>query len=287
MEKSFDIYTEVNERILENLKTAGSWVKMWSCYTVDPMNLHSKHQYKGINRFLLYGFEIPLFMTFNQIKENKLKLKKGAKSSIVVFWSFIEIEKGDGTKEEKPFLKYYRVFNIKNIEIPEGHKILKRIEEYQETEKNNNKVFNAPEKVIESYLNREGLEVTQGNPAYYPLADKITMPRLPDFTSSNEYYSTFFHEMVHSTGHEKRLKRNFEKRAAFGSFEYSKEELVAEIGAAYLSAKTKINNEDTDKNSAAYLSGWMGKLKDKKNKSWLTWAMPRAEKASEFILNHN
>jgi len=289
--EKFDIYKIINQKILENLKTAGSWEKMWACGG-KPQNLESGHRYKGMNFFLLWGEDKPFYLTFLQIKNNGLKLKKGAKSDIVVFWKIYEYqnkEGGEGEAESKSktgaMLRYYKVFNIKDIEIPKDHKLHKKLIKL-EGEKFENEKLKEPEQVVNGYLNSQRIAVKDSEKAaYYPQSDCISMPPLNSFNNSNAYYSTFFHEMAHSTGHEKRLKREgILDFNGFGSHSYSKEELVAELTAAYLSGKTKIDTDKLIENSAAYLNSWMERLKDQKNKTFLAWAIPRAEKAAEFIL---
>ncbi len=108
------------------------------------------------------------------------------------------------------------------------------------------------------------------------------MPKLEQFTSSNEYYSTLFHEMTHSTGHCSRLNCELEKIAGFGSEEYSKEELIAEIGSAYLCEVAKIATKKTINNSVAYLQSWIKVLKN--DKRLIISASGQAEKAVNFIL---
>lgn len=289
MKPKFDIYEKINNEILKNLENAGSWQKMWTG-GLASQNLHSGHNYRGINVFLLWGADKPYWMTFNQIRENKLKLKKGAKSKFIVFWKPMTKKVKEGVEEKiivgHPILRYYNVFNIKDIEIPEDHKILDKIKEL-EPEMNENPVLENPQKIISEFMDREKIGHTDADSAYYrPSTDSVGMPELGRFKNSESYYSVFFHEMSHSTGHKKRLNRDtLTQPNFFGGHEYSKEELVAELGAAYLSNICGINTEKTEKNTAAYLKSWLGVLRDHKNKSFLTWAIPRAEKAARYILN--
>ena len=124
----------------------------------------------------------------------------------------------------------------------------------------------------------------QNDRCYYtPSKDEVHMVKPEKFISDEEYYSTFFHELVHSTGHKKRLARegvtglNF-----FGSHEYSKEELVAELGSTFLCAIAGIDRSSVIQNSASYISGWKSKLSD--NEDWIVWAGSRSAKACDHIL---
>jgi len=241
---------------------------MWSS-GAEPQNLESGHQYRGMNYFLLMGEEKPLYLTFLQIKNNGFKLKKGAESDFVVFWKKFEYKTKSGEKIEieetktSALLRYYNVFNVKDIEIPEGHKLEKKIKAFEAKHKENQQI-KQPELIISSYLKREGIRTKDSDRAsYIPVIDSINMPILNSFKDSEAYYSTFFHEMAHSTGHEKRLKRdgilNFN---GFGSHSYSKEELVAELSSAYLSGVCQLDTDGLIQNSAAYLNSWLGVLKD-------------------------
>lgn len=138
------------------------------------------------------------------------------------------------------------------------------------------------EAVVNRYKLKSGVEIRHGgSEAYYsPTFDHIVIPEMSQFISESEYYGTEFHEMVHSTGHESRLHRDF--NGGFGSQSYSKEELVAEIGASALCTKLGIATEDSQQNSAAYVAGWLKKLRN--DKTLVMWAAGKAEKAVEYIM---
>lgn len=278
MEK-FDIYQVVTDKIIEKMESGNfSWVKGWSGTLDGAFNRVSKKPYSILNQMLLN--HTGEYATFKQWGELGGKIKKGAKSEMVVFWSFIDKKEKDENGNEKiiskfPMLKYYRVFHISQVEGVEPLK----------TEIKKNETILDAEQIVKTYTDREKIKIINNdlNRAYYsPVQDFINMPKLEQFTSSNEYYSTLFHEMTHSTGHCSRLNRGLEKTAGFGSEEYSKEELVAEIGSAYLCEVAKIATEKTINNSVAYLQSWIKALKN--DKRLIISASGQAEKAVNFIL---
>jgi antirestriction protein ArdC len=174
------------------------------------------------------------------------------------------------------FLKYFRVFNIADVEnitisIPEV--ILQE-----------HKKITQCETIIHSHHNRPAFVFEDANRAYYnPVKDCINMPAIEQFTSAEEYYSCFFHELVHSTGHASRLNRKgITQPNSFGSKDYSKEELIAEIGASFLCAHTSIDRPEIVENSAAYLQGWLSVLKA--DKKLIFKAAAAAQKAVNFLL---
>ena len=239
--------------------------------------LISKRPYRGINCFLLNisGYASPYWATFNQISKLGGKVIKGQRSTPVVFWKWIEIEDKDtGEKVEKPFLRYYRVFNLEQTEglkSPES-------EDPQE-------IIFTPlqqcEQIIEN-MPRKPMAQHKFQAAWYkPSIDLVNMPRPETFESAEEYYSTFFHELAHATGHPGRLNRpTLTEMAPFGSTNYSKEELVAEMTSAMLCGVTGIENRTID-NSAAYVQGWLKKLKN--DKRLVVLAAAQAQKAADYI----
>ena len=280
-----NIYQRITQQILDNLEKAGSWQKLWD--TPQPVSLNG-HTYRGINYLLLSTskYSSPVWATFNQVRKNGGKVNKGEKSTIVVFWKRYvkEVEDsktGEFKQDVKYFLRYYPVFNTDQCEFDElGKEAVKKLTKASENTQNER--FVPAEYIIENMPNPPKINMgAHETPCYAPLLDEIRMPDLKYFYNSNAYYAAFFHELIHSTGHEKRLNRcKIEQLASKKS--YSKEELVAELGAAYLLtiAGLKHNNENT----AAYIKGWLSVLKD--NPTWVVWASSRAQKACEFITNN-
>lgn len=268
------VYEIVTERIIDELsKGRIPWRRPWR--TEGPaINYVTRKEYRGINRLLLAGGE---YLTFKQIKDRGGNVKKGEKSSIVVFWKQLEVEDDDGEKKLIPILRYYRVFSIHQCEGIET--------KLEGIERADIDPIPTAEKVFNAYTSHQKITVkhTDPNRAYYqPSDDCINLPEISQYDCAEEYYSTAFHEAAHSTGHEKRLNR-IKKAAAFGSASYSKEELVAEISAAYICESCGLDADKTITNSAAYIQGWSAKLK--KDPRMVVLAAGAAEKATEYILD--
>lgn len=258
-----------------------NWNKPWASHGFLPMNAVSGHSYNGINLLTCMAnpFESNLYMTANQIK--KLGGTWSGSGTLIVFWSILQFNKvkKDGSigKTTVPLLKFHYLWNeeqIKGIDFSKYKKqraALNPIKEAQD--------------IIDNWLTKPKIENKASNRAcYFPSIDKVSMPLFKQFNSENEYYSTLFHECIHATGHESRLKREgIINYTGFGSEGYSAEELVAEFGAAFLCAMTGIANENTEKNSAAYLQGWVKKFKN--DKQMLFKAVTAAQKAVDCISN--
>jgi len=280
------IYEIVTDKIIEKLENGVlPWHKPWTVQR--PFNYASKREYSGINLYLLDG-EDPRYMTYKQVKEKGGTVKKGAKAYMVVFWSPVKAKtvkiKDEETGEEETYidgstlgkfvLRYYTVFNAVDIEGIEFPAIEINV---------NNKPIDYAQSVADSYIVQLDSFAHGGNKAYYmPLNDHVQMPKLDSFESSDEYYSTLFHELSHSTGHEKRLDRRSQKEFDSHKHSYSYEELVAEMTACFLCSYTGITS--TLDNSAAYLSGWASVLSKKENQRYVILAAGQAQKASDFIL---
>lgn len=281
-----DIINEITDKVIELLEQGTSpWKKPWNGRDMMPGNYKSKKNYRGIN--LLYlsmlPFESPFYMTYKQIEELGGNVKKGEKGIPVVFWKFF------GTKSEDPdtgaeifekkgaMVRYYTIFNTDQCEGLDI--VIPKAEDEKTLEFNPIKEC---ESIIESFKNKPVIEHKGIRACYSPLQDVVTMPENERFHSCEKYYSTLFHELVHGTGHYSRLNREgFMSGASFGSNKYSKEELIAEMGAAFLCAHAGIENETID-NSAAYLKGWIKVLKED-NKILLS-AAQQAQKAFDHIL---
>ncbi len=282
------IYDMITDRICEMLEQGViPWHKPWR--TTDGQavkNLVSKHNYRGINVPLLscMGYDSPYWLTYNQAKKLGGHVGKGQKGTPVIFWKWREFEEEvegkNGTETRKrsvPFLRYYTVFNLEQIEglpenkIPEAPTTIKPIEPIEECKKIVDGYKNAPEI-------RHG-----GNRAYYnPALDLIGMPKAETFESREAYYDTCFHEMVHSTGNTKRLDRPVGV-SSFGSKMYSKEELVAEMGAAFLCGESGIEERPLIENQAGYIQSWLQSLRN--DRKLVIMAAAQGQKAADHILN--
>ena len=220
------------------------------------------------------------YVTFRQCQQEGGKVRKGEKSSMVVFWKWIEQEDEEsGKKKSIPFLRYYNIFHIDQCEG-----LTARYS--QKAPANPATADEAADRIINAYCSREGVKLLheEGDRAFYrPATDSITVPHMRQFSATAEYYSTVFHEMTHSTGHKSRLDR-LDRIAAFGSEDYSKEELIAEIGAAALVNQAGLETASSFRNSAAYIQNWLSILRN--DRRFIISAAGKAEKAVNLILNH-
>ena len=270
-----DIYKEVTDRIMAQLENGIiPWQKPWIA-SGNAISHVTGHSYSLLNQMLLG--RPGEYVTFAQCQKEGGKVKKGEKSSMVVFWKFIEQE-DEETHEKKqvPFLRYFNVFHIDQCE---GLKA-----KHQQELPNTANADEAADDIISDYLNREGVKLQhkEGDRAFYsPSRDSITLPLLAQFAETAEYYSTAFHELTHSTGHASRLNR-LEKTAFFGTEAYSKEELIAEIGASALVSHVGLETSRSFRNNAAYVQNWLQVLKN--DKKFIVSAAGKAEKAVDMIL---
>lgn len=270
------VYEIITERIQEQLKNGViPWRRPW--VTTPPVNWATGRPYNGVNVFILGEGE---FATFRQIQQAGGKVKKGAKAYPVVFWKFVEVEKSttDAAGHEKievvkvPFLRYYSVFKIS--EQTEGLE-LRHTKPPRQGQEN---VIPRCEAVIDNYKDRPIIQAGE-EAAYRPNSDVITIPERNRFYTAEGYYSTLFHELIHSTGHPTRLNRDLSTR--HNSAQYSREELVASLGAAFLCSVAGIINASLIENEAAYINGWLSFLRD--DSKAFVWAAGRAQKAADYI----
>ena len=277
---STNVYQMVTDRIIAELEKGSiPWKRPWTGVNTGAYNRISNKPYSLLNQILL-GRDGE-WATFKQWTDLGGHIRKGEKSSFVVFWKIQPYEdiNADGEKVVKqiPLLRYYNVFHISQVDgvEPKSKPELKEVEPIE-----------AVETIKESYKERAHIQIieTVTNKAFYsPALDYINVPCKEQYQNANEFYSTLFHEMVHSTGHKTRLDRfaNDEK-VAFGSESYSKEELVAELGSAMLLNQIGIETPQTFKNSAAYIQNWLQVLRN--DNKFIVSAASKAEKAVNFIL---
>lgn len=267
------IYEMVTDIIIKKLEEGViPWQQGWQ--NGGAVNWKTQKAYRGINSMILPDGE---YATFKQITEAGGKVKKGSKSFPVVFWKFFENEDPDtGEIKKVPYAKYYNVFEI-NTQV-EG------LESKREETVFEHSPMERCEKVWKAYRKNAGpLFTFLRDGAWYKRDfDQVNVPPMKDFKEIEEFYSTLFHEMIHSTGHKDRLNREgIEAFQGFGSKSYSKEELVAEMGAAMLCGHVGIENKTVD-NSAAYIKSWLHKLKD--DNTMVLKAAGKAQKAADHIL---
>ena len=275
----------VAERVLEELeKGVAPWSQPW--FGSDRFVSHTTGRRYSLLNCMLLG-RPGEYATFKQINEEGGKVKKGSESKLVVFWSPARktVKGDDGEDKEEVFfiLRYYKVFNVNDCEG-----IKKKYLNDDDT-RFIHEVHLGAEEVIDNYCAANPTlkiirDERSGRAYYRPSEDMIQVPMMEQFEKLEEFYSTLFHEMTHSTGHWDRLGRFEEKScaAAFGSDNYGKEELIAELGAAALCGKCGIESQDSFRNSAAYLKGWADAIKGKPE--LIVAAAGKADKAVEFIL---
>lgn len=279
--QKIDLYKIVTDEIISQLEQGViPWQKPWYDAGI-PMNLLSKRPYRGINLWLLLtlNYERNLFLTWEQIKSVGGSVLKGEHGHIVVFWKPVQ-KKADDAVDDKdkavPMLRYYKVYNIGQCkDIPEHLLPVKsetQIDPIRECEVILNDMPDLP------------LISFTGKDAYYDIKkDEIVLPKVKSFRTSTSYYGTLFHELVHSTGAEKRLNRKTVTDAMlFGSESYAQEELIAEMGAAYLCGITGLL-PNSIKNTVSYLDNWLDVLKQ--DKRFLITAAGQAQKAVDWICN--
>jgi antirestriction protein ArdC len=273
------VYEITTERIIKQLESGvAPWRKPWTCQT--PANMLTQKEYRGLNIFTLasQGFPSRFWLTYNQATKLGGRIRRGEKSSPVIFWNICDEQETtaqDGAKAtSRPFLlRYYSVFNFsqaEGIDIPASL--------LQETRTND--PIETCEQIVTNMPVPPVFE--QSDKAWYsPSKDVVGMPARGLFHSSEEYYATVFHELAHSTGHAKRLHReNFDNPVSFGSESYSKEELIAEMTAAMLCGIAGIEQRILE-NSAAYLKTWIARLKS--DSRLLVSAASQAQKAADSI----
>lgn len=277
-----DVYQAITDAVLDRLLRGDvpPWRRTWAGQDI-PRNLLSGKAYRGINVFLLLlqGFTSPFWLTFKQAKEFKVPkgapaphVRKGEKGSKIIFWKMLQKTEGDKVTTW-PLLRSYTVFNVEQCEgIP--------VPPQKGECSNNEDPIPACEAIVQGFpLPRP--EICPGHPHYKPSFDSIGMPPMQSFSSAAEYYSTLFHELSHSTGHQDRLDRGIMDCPIFGSNEYSKEELVAEFSASFLCAHAGISPRVIE-NQTAYIKGWGNVLRA--DPKLLVQAAQRGQLSADFIL---
>ena len=276
-----NVYQIVTDRIIAELeKGIIPWERPWTGVREGAYSRATGKPYSLLNQLLLG--KPGEWLTYKQAQEAGGQVRKGEKGSVVVFWKIdAKADKDKDTGEMKvkqfPILKYYYVFHTDQCDgIEQKHKepVFTSLDPIAEAER-----------VLNDYSARCHVPIIheKSNRAFYrPSEDAIHLPLMEQFTRQAEYYSVAFHESVHSTGHKSRLNR-LDNSARFGSEVYSKEELVAEIGAATILNELGIETDSSFRNSAAYVQSWLHALKD--DPKMIVSAAGKAEKAVKLILN--
>lgn len=279
--KEFDLYQTITDRIIEQLeKGTIPWHKPWACTgNRGAYNRVTGKSYSLLNQILLS--KPGEYMTYKQCQAAGGRVKKGEEASIVVFWKLLPHERtnrdGMQVKEMVPFLRYSNVFHIDQCEgitpISESNPVTQGVDFMTEAEQH-----------IDDYCTRCHLTIhhEEQDRAFYSRAtDCVTLPLVQQFYDTAGYYSTLFHELVHSTGHETRLNRL--EKCGFGSSPYAKEELIAEIGSSVIMNSLGMETDGSFANSASYIQGWLKALRN--DRRMIVGAASKAEKAVNLILD--
>jgi len=278
----FDIYEVVTQKIIDRLEAGViPWQKPWRNSGGMPRNLVSGRPYNGINFWMLLAskFTSPFYLTFEQALSLGGNVIKGEKSTMVVFWKILENEKSPGVIEKTPFLRYYNVFNLEQTEGIDTSKI-----PATEAHDHDFNPIEAAQALADNWIDSPKVIWGEAHACYIPHLDTVKMPDKRTFFHDEQCYSILFHELTHGTGHSSRTGRHEKiKNHAFGSQDYSQEELVAEMGAAYLCGLSGIEVKTID-NNVAYIKSWIRAFKD--DPKVLVLAAAQAQKAVDYILEH-
>jgi antirestriction protein ArdC len=266
------VYAIITDRII-GLLEAGvcPWRQPWK--SIPPQNAASGHEYRGVNAFLLGSLPFPTaqFLSFKQAKELGGSVRKGEHGFPCVYWKMLDREDDDGKRRTFPLLRYYTVFNIAQCEGLEGIPAPAVRESVP------------AERIVSSYVTGPMVQHAGDRAFYSPGPDRVTMPPRETFESEPAYWTVLYHELVHSTGHKSRLARfDAPDQFQFSSESYSREELVAEMGAAFVAAEAGISSDLG--NSAAYLAGWLRALKAPKGERLMVEAAGKASRAADLIM---
>jgi antirestriction protein ArdC len=282
-----DIYAIVTEKIITLLEQGVvPWRRPWVT-TGLPRNLISKKAYRGVNLFLLSAskFTSPFWLTLRQANQLGGHVRRTEERTLAVFWKVEESDTDSdcqgsdttATQRRRFVLRYYRVFNLEQCELP--HRILEKLPKAETRE---HEPIAACAEIV-GCMPKPPEIVHGGMKAFYsPQIDRVTLPPPELFISSAEYYGSAFHELLHSTGHRSRLARkSVLEGAPFGSATYSFEELVSEMGAALLCAAAGISPGTVD-NQAAYIAGWLKRLRD--DRRLVIRAAAHAQQGADYVL---
>ncbi len=295
-----DVYQEVTDKLIQLLENGTiPWKQLFKTSEYGfAQNFFTKHQYTGINWFLLNfiaEYEVPYYLTWKQIQKLGGKIIKGSKAEYIYYVNFYctnedgkklsatEIrtaEENETPIQKRPYLKRYTVFNISCTEGIEWEK--------PTLEKQEIWPIGHCESLLDAMEEAPKIQFSDENRAYYaPLLDYINMPKLQQFEEhgAEAYYRVLFHELIHWTGHRSRLARKgILQMKQKDKMIYAEEELIAELGACVLAALTGIQKENLLHNSAAYLQSWLACMKE--DKRFIFRVAPQAESAVKYILGN-
>lgn len=273
-----DAYALVTDRILEALEQGiVPWHRPWKVSGVR--SLSTGKAYQGVNVWTLTataalrGYSSPWWGTYKQIAERGGNVRKGEKATPVVFWKWIEKKNESGEVTDRiPLLRYFSVFNLDQcdgLEAPDA-----------DAETLEHDPIEAAERIQAEMQKRPTVQHGGDSAHYVPALDIVQMPYMRQFDTAEHYYGTLFHELVHATGHSSRLNRKgIEASAPFGTPEYSREELIAEMGAAFLCGLSGL--EPNIQHHAGYIGSWLKVLQN--DRKMVVQAAAAAQKAANYI----
>jgi antirestriction protein ArdC len=275
-----DLYAEVSARIIAELEAgAAPWIKPWSATPGAnvPCNAVSNRPYSGCNVILLWmakaaGYRTPRFLTFKQALELGGHVRKGERGTRVYFVKRLEIrdDADEAPARLVPMMREYTVFNVDQCDgLPDSVTTGKPMRVRNPDTRDD---------LADEFLRSTGADIREGHGEafYVPSRDFISMPAFDAFKGADQFYATTFHELTRWTGHKSRLDRDLKNR--FGSRSYGAEELIAELGAAFLCAEFAF---DGDLRHAGYISHWIELLKADKRAFFS--ACSQASKAADYL----
>lgn len=276
-------YEKITDQIIKMLEGGTiPWRKPWNAAGSVPTSLSSGKPYRGMNQMILgmtaliEGYSSPHWGTYRQIEAQGGQVRKGQRSTSVILWKPIEKVNDEGEKVKRFFMTTFSIFNAEQADWPNGAPTVPEMADHDPIAE--------AEAIVAGYLADGPTFSHGGDRAFYsPSLDAIRIPEMGTFVSVAGYYSTLFHEMTHSTGHALRLNRDgVTEGHRFGDADYSKEELVAEMGAAFLCAAVGIDPDENLNNSAAYIKNWLSVLND--DPKMVVEAASKAQKAADLIV---
>lgn len=277
-----NIYQRITNTILDALQQGViPWRRPWRGRGFLPCNAVTKRPYHGVNLLLLslLPFSDHRWLTLRQANQLGGKVRRGEKASIAVFWKHIDLTDEEDDKRNQrrciPLLRHYCIFNVQQCQGLH----LPVLEDWQEELRLRSE---RAEKVIQRMPDAPRIVEGGSIACYHPKEDLVRIPTIQDFESSEAYYATMFHELGHATGHEKRLNRpGVTEQVVFGSCDYSREELVAELTSAFVCAEVGIDNSVVE-NAAGYIKGWLEVLEG--DTRAVVTASGQAQRATDLIL---
>jgi antirestriction protein ArdC len=273
-----NIYEEITQSIITELENGcAPWVKPWNAPSGADKNVISQKPYRGINRLLLAmlsgikGYSVPVWATYKQWDSLGGQVRKGEKAAKIIYWNQAQSVNPEGEQKSYAFAKAYFVFNVSQVDnidiVPSA-----------DTVSDHQKIDNC-----EKTISATGAKIVHGGDTacFIPSVDLIKMPELGTFSSPEHYYATAFHELTHWTSEKSRCDRDLSK-GRFGNADYAFEELVAELGAAFMCQNHGIKG---DLRHAGYIQSWLKCLKN--DSKAIFKASGLAQAATDYLMQSN